>query len=65
MRTTYGLSASFRSDDCQTPATDVKEILSVIIPAYWLEWFARPLEIPQIVDRSTGEPILLITDYYL
>jgi hypothetical protein len=45
-------------------ATDVKEILSVIIPAYWLEWFARPLEIPQIVDRSTGEPILLITDYY-
>jgi hypothetical protein len=24
----------------------------------------QPLEIPQIVDRSTGEPILLITDYY-
>jgi hypothetical protein len=45
-------------------ATDVKEILSVIIPARWLEWFVRPLEIPQILDRYTGEPILLITDYY-
>ena len=44
--------------------TDVKEILSVIIPAHWLEWFIQPLEIPQIVDRSTGEPILLITDHY-
>jgi hypothetical protein len=43
---------------------EVKEILSVIIPAHWLEWFARPLEISQIVDHSTGEPLLLITDYY-
>jgi SEC-C motif/Antitoxin Xre/MbcA/ParS C-terminal toxin-binding domain len=43
---------------------EVKEVLSVIIPAYWLQWFIRPFEIPQIVDHSTGEPLLLITDYY-
>jgi hypothetical protein len=43
---------------------EVKEILSVIIPTYWLELFTRPLEIPQILDHSTGEPLLLITDYY-
>ncbi len=43
---------------------EVKEVLSVIIPTYWLELFTRPLEIPQILDHSTGEPLLLITDYY-
>ena len=43
---------------------EVKEILSVIIPAHWLEWFVQPFEIPEIVDHSTGEPLLLITDYY-
>lgn len=43
---------------------DAKDILSVLIPAYWLEWFTRAFEIPEIVDHSTGEPILLITDHY-
>jgi hypothetical protein len=43
---------------------EVKEILSVIIPAHWLEWFTRPFEIPEIMDHFTGEPILLITAYY-
>jgi hypothetical protein len=43
---------------------DAKEILSVIIPAYWLELFTSAFEIPEIVDHVTGEPILLITDHY-
>jgi hypothetical protein len=43
---------------------EVKEILSVIIPSYWLELFASSFQIPQILDRTTGEPLLLITDYY-
>src|SRR5213080_3437003 len=43
---------------------EAKEILGVIIPHYWLELFAVPFEMPQIVDHVTGEPILLITDHY-
>jgi hypothetical protein len=43
---------------------EVKEILSVIVPSYWLGLFTSSFEIPQIVDHSTGDPILLITDYY-
>ena len=45
-------------------APEVKEILGVIIPEHWLAWLARPLERPNIVDRTTGEPLLLITDHY-
>jgi hypothetical protein len=43
---------------------EAKEILGVITPHYWLELFAAPFEMPQIVDHVTGEPILLITDHY-
>jgi hypothetical protein len=43
---------------------ETKEVLSVIIPTYWLELFVSAFEIPQMVDHSTGEPILLITDHY-
>jgi hypothetical protein len=43
---------------------ETKEVLSIIIPAYWLELFTSAFEIPEIVDHSTGEPILLITDHY-
>lgn len=43
---------------------DAKEILSVLIPAYWLELFTRAFERPHILDPSTGEPLLWITDHY-
>ncbi len=41
-----------------------KEILSVIIPPHWLALFTSAFEIPEIVDHSTGEPLLFITDHY-
>lgn len=41
-----------------------KELMGVIIPDYWLKLFAVPFELPQIIDHSTGELLLLITDHY-
>lgn len=45
-------------------APEVADVLGTLIPSQWLEWFVQPLEIPQIIDYSTGAPILLITDHY-
>jgi hypothetical protein len=43
---------------------EFKELVAVIIPDYWLKLFAVPFNMPKLVDHVTGEPILLITDYY-
>ena len=43
---------------------EVKAILGVIIPAYWLELFTRAFELPDLVDYATGDPLLWITDHY-
>ena len=41
-----------------------KEITSTIIPDYWLWSFVTADEPPQLVDHSTGEPLLFVTDHY-
>jgi hypothetical protein len=41
-----------------------KEITSVIIPDRWLRLFVNTLEMPQLIDQVTGEPLLLVTDHY-
>jgi len=43
---------------------DAKEILGTILPCYWLERLLTPPEIPRLVDKLTGEPLLLIADHY-
>jgi hypothetical protein len=41
-----------------------KEITSVLIPDYWLELFVTPFDTPTMVDHTTGELLLFITDHY-
>jgi hypothetical protein len=41
-----------------------KETTSSIIPRHWLMLRINPVEIPQVLDHVTREPILFITDHY-
>jgi hypothetical protein len=41
-----------------------KDITSVLIPDYWLELFVTPFDTPTMVDHTTGELLLFITDHY-
>lgn len=42
----------------------LKETISTIIRQYWLAQYYAPTPIPAMRDAVTGEPMLLITDYY-
>ena len=35
-----------------------------MIPHHWLMLSINPVEIPQVLDHVTREPILFITDHY-
>jgi hypothetical protein len=41
-----------------------REIPSVIIRDCWLRWFVQPFQAPTLIDRSTGDPMLFVTDHY-
>lgn len=41
-----------------------KEVASVLIPHHWLMLWVIRLEVPQVIDHATGEPVLFITDHY-
>lgn len=41
-----------------------QEILSMVIRDTWIQAFLVPSDMPDLVDQSTGEPILFITDHY-
>jgi len=41
-----------------------RAFLSVVLPQEWLIRLLQPREMPKMVDASTGEPILLVTDHY-
>ncbi|HEY6085434.1 MAG TPA: MbcA/ParS/Xre antitoxin family protein [Nitrospira sp.] len=41
-----------------------KKATSSIIPRHWLMLCIDPVEIPQVLDHVTREPILFITDHY-
>jgi SEC-C motif len=43
---------------------DDKMLLSQMIIEDWLAQFLRPGPLPQIIDSSTGEPMLFTTDHY-
>lgn len=43
---------------------DLPEFLSFIIRRKWLEQYFAPTPMPIMMDASSGEPILLITDHY-
>jgi hypothetical protein len=42
-----------------------REVLASLIPELWFDEILEPAaEMPELVDASTGDPILLVTDYY-
>ena len=43
---------------------DDKMMLGLMIVEDWLTQFLRPAPLPQIIDSSTGEPMLFTTDHY-
>jgi len=45
-------------------AEEEQEILSMVIRDTWLKALLDPLEMPDLMDHSTGEAILFITDHY-
>jgi hypothetical protein len=42
----------------------VRDLVTRIIVDAWLIQLARPPEIPRLVDASTGEALMLVTDHY-
>jgi len=43
---------------------DLPELLSSIIRRQWLAQYFAPPPLPTMMDAHTGEPLLLVTDYY-
>lgn len=43
---------------------EAEEVLSLIIRDFWLRTLVAPFQMPELIDRSTGAPILFVTDHY-
>ncbi len=43
---------------------EAREFISLEIIDRWLQTLTRPPSIPKLVDASTGEPLMLVTDHY-
>ena len=43
---------------------NLRTLYSQTIARAWLRQFVMPPELPKMIDASTGEPILLVTDHY-
>ena len=56
------LREGLKNFDYDSPLT--KEILSVVIPYYWLRLFLNPFELPPLADQLIGESFLFVTDLY-
>jgi len=41
-----------------------RAFLSIVLPQEWLLRLLRPKRMPKMIDSSTGDPILLVTDHY-
>ena len=60
-----GVLAALRAVDASGLHPDtLKTLRSQAIARAWLRQFAVPPELPKMIDSSTGEPILLVTDHY-
>ena len=57
-----GTSTAIGEDD--TNGEDAKLSIGLMIIEDWLAQHLRPEPLPQIVDSSTGEPMLFTTDHY-
>jgi hypothetical protein len=51
-------------DGLEHGSQDARDVIATIIPEFWLSFFTKPFDIPQILDHESGEPILLVTDHY-
>ena len=45
-------------------AENLRDLLELEIASAWMAQWFEPAPLPQIVDASTGEPMLLVTDHY-
>ena len=60
-----GVLAALRAVDASGLHPDtLKTLRSQAIARAWLRQFAMPPQLPKMIDSSTGEPILLVTDHY-
>lgn len=51
-------------EDAAVQGEELSLMLSAIIRRRWIAQYARPLPLPTVIDSHSGDPILLITDYY-
>lgn len=57
----------YRREMAEFPSTNphqAEEMLSVIIRDFWLRTLIAPFQMPELIDRSTGAPVLFVTDHY-
>ncbi len=60
-----GVLDMVRSQEQSTGHPEDKAMaVSLTIAEEWLRQFFQPPVLPQIIDASTGEPVLLVTDHY-
>jgi hypothetical protein len=60
-----GVLAAVRAvDESGLHPDNLWTLRSLAIARAWLRQFVMPPELPKMIDASTGEPILLVTDHY-
>ncbi len=58
-----GLRADLLAELTETPDEELaREILGTLISEAWFDLLVPPL--PQVIDRGSGQPLLLVTDHY-
>ncbi|MDP2810109.1 MAG: DUF1186 domain-containing protein [Rhodocyclaceae bacterium] len=50
--------------ECERREDDMRRTVSFTIREHWRAQFVKPLPLPRIMDRQSGDPVLLVTDHY-
>lgn len=58
------LQAVAAAADPALPLAQAREQAELTLARHWLKQWFTPAPMPQIIDASTGEPMLLVTDHY-
>ena len=58
------LQAVAAAADPALPPAQARELAETTLARHWLKQWFTPTPMPQIIDASTGEPMLLVTDHY-
>ena len=51
-------------EDAEPDTQDARDVHGTFIPDRWLNMLTRPHVAPNLVDKTTGEALLIITDHY-